>query len=393
MSELTTSKESRLKLRINSGDLSTFSKLLNDQTRTVSGDVISLEILSEWGMNSNRISELQSLINSGPINVPQINEHAEPDELKRLREFKSVDHFLTYISDNGISSELIKQAIDLDERDIEDLKKNSSLLPVEIDEESQPSIPDDHTDIYFIGTPGSGKTCVIGALLESIKRSGKQSISTTTRNQNGQEYMNYLKNCLSKRLMPVSTSSDASVFMSLDVLESPGETKRKYKWNIIEMAGERLKNTFKGEEPDINPNDWFGSGNRKVINFVIDFDYQDSELLQDSILNLAYAQLKQWKVFKQVDLVNILITKIDLDQDKDWYQYAEQKVREDFSTLLNSLKADQKGGIFNRNKYSLKIIPMSIGRDFKFDGAFMKSPERRYVNDLLEVLLSETYSR
>ena len=98
-------------------------------------------------MNSNRISELQSLINSGPINVPQINEHAEPDELKRLREFKSVDHFLNYINDNDISSELIKQAIDLDERDIEDLRKNSSLLPVEIDEESQPSIPDDHTDI------------------------------------------------------------------------------------------------------------------------------------------------------------------------------------------------------------------------------------------------------
>ena len=68
-------------------------------------------------------------------------------------------------------------------------------------------------------------------------------------------------------------------------------------------------------------------------------------------------------------------------------------MREDFSTLLNSLKADQKGGIFNRNKSSLKIIPMSIGRYFKFDGAFMKSPERRYVNDLLEVLLSETYSR
>ena len=235
---------------------------------------------------------------------------------------------------------------------------------------------------------------MIGALLESIKRSGKQSISTTTRNQNGQEYMNYLKNCLSKRLMPVSTSSDASVFMSLDVLESPGET-RKYKWNIIEIR-RAFKNTFKGKEPGINPNDWFGSGNRKVLNFVIDFDYNESNesgLLQDSVLNLAYAQLKEWKVFKQVDLVNILITKIDLDQDKDWYQYAEQKVREDFSTLLNSLKADQKGGIFNRNKYSLKIIPMSIGRDFKFDGAFMKSPERRYVNDLLEVLLSETYSR
>ena len=347
-------------------------------------------------MNSNRISELQSLINSEPINVPPKKEPIETDELSRLREFKSVDHFLNYINDNGISAELIKQALDLDERDIEDLRQIYSLLPVEIDEASQPRIPDDHTDIYFIGTPGSGKTCVIGALLESIKRSGKQSISTTTRNQNGQEYMNYLKNSLSKRLMPVSTSENASVFMSLDVLESPGETKRKHKWNIIEMAGERLKNTFKGKEPGINPNDWFGSGNRKVLNFVIDFDYNESNesgLLQDSVLNLAYSQLKEWKVFKQVDLVNILITKIDLDQDKDWYQYAEQKVREDFSTLLNSLKADQKGGIFNRNKYSLKIIPMSIGRDFKFDGAFMKSPERRYVNDLLEVLLSETYSR
>lgn len=110
-------------------------------------------------------------------------------------------------------------------------------------------------------------------------------------------------------------------------------------------------------------------------------------------MNLAYAQLKQWGIFKTVDLVNILVTKIDLDQDKDWYQYAEQKVREDFSTLLNSLKADQIGGWLNKQKYSLKIIPMSIGRDFKFEGAFMKTPERVYINDLLEVLLSETYSR
>jgi hypothetical protein len=193
--------------------------------------------------------------------------------------------------------------------------------------------------------------------------------------------------------MPARTADDMSNYMSLGVMHNVNKPDHIHKWNFIEMSGERLKNTYEGKEPDINPGKWLHSKNRKVINFVIDCDYNPSAIPDDSILNSAYLQLKDWDVFERTDVVNFLIVKIDVENTDDPKQFARELVKSKYSALLNTLKLKQNGGFFGKKNFVINVLPISIGDGVTLGGSYMKTLYDKYINEFIDELTASTSYR
>ena len=254
-------------------------------------------------------------------------------------------------------------------------------------------VPQNSTDIFFIGTPKSAKTCVIASTLNHLSDSGRKVLLGDTKRRLGNLYQAYLIRCMRLHVMPVRTADDQSNFMSLGVMHDVNKPRDIHRWNFIEMSGERVKNTHIGEKPDINPKNWLNSKNRKVINFVIDCDYDPTEAPQDQILNSAYTQLEEWKVFDRTDVVNFLVTKIDVENQTAPSEFAKELVETKFTGLLNTLKIKQKGGLFNRKKFVINVLPISIGTGFSLGGSYMKTHDDHYINMFIDELIDCTSYR
>ncbi|MAO45674.1 MAG: hypothetical protein CL823_00840 [Crocinitomicaceae bacterium] len=394
---LNPNQASSLRRGVNTLPITAYIRLLDEQQTLPDGTEITIETFQEWGMSDERLNNISPAPTlpeepSGPN-----DDDLDDDSCEMFARYSTIPDFIRFIDEKKIHLDKINECLGVDENHLDDMRKYIKVPRPQINEEKNPTLPTNSSDIYFIGTPKSGKTCVIAAALEHINKSGRLIIDgQQTVNRHGAQYVDYLRKCMSLNCMPISTQSDMTTYMSLKLLADPSDIKSGlYHWNFIEMAGERLKNTYNGVEDGINPNGWFNqSKNRKVINFVVDCDYNEHEMLQDSVLNTAFSQLKEWGVFKLTDVINIIITKIDIPDTMDRNEFAEQKVYRDFAGLYNSLKREQiTSGIFGRKKenFALNIIPISIGSDFVLNGAYMKSPDNTLIEEFVNSLLSYTY--
>lgn len=103
---------------------------------------------------------------------------------------------------------------------------------------------EDSTEIYFWGTKGTGKTCAMGAVLSTAKRSARM----IARNCPHRIYMDQLSNLFGDNNMqiicnlPESTSKDSIAEMNLQLIDS---NEKNHNVTFIDLAGEVVTGIYK----------------------------------------------------------------------------------------------------------------------------------------------------
>jgi hypothetical protein len=395
MPQLRTTQLDSLIAGVNSLPIGTYAKILNDRYTTPNGDVIDMDLLESWRITQARRTELEKLLITEPKEEgPQPPPPPPVNICSDLQKIERLSDFINLLDSQNVSLDVINECLGLESSDVENIRNHLKTPTLKIwDDEDLPPVPQDSTDIFFIGTPKSAKTCVIAATLNNLAASGRKVITGDSSYRIGHLYQTHLIRCMRLHVMPERTADDMSNYMSLGVMHDVNTPNQIHKWNFIEMSGERLQNTFEGLQPDINPGNWLDSKNRKVLNFVIDCDYDPAKQPQDEILNAAYRQLNDWNVFERTDVINFLVNKIDVKTPGDPKQYVKELVETKYSALLNTLKQKQKGGIFSKKKFVINVIPISIGDGFTLGGSYMKTSYDHYINGFIDELTASTSYR
>ena len=228
------------------------------------------------------------------------------------------------------------------------------------------------TEVYFWGTPASGKTCTLGAVLSSAYTKGK-----LIKRGGALEYMDGLKNIFNPvgiSRLPNSTSNACIYDMNVDLKD---DKNRKHPITMIDLAGEIFKCIyFSSQNFELDEdrqriltttfNYLKDKRNKKIMFFVVEYDGHDriwddnSNLNMSDYLDRCLNYLNDLKVISSsVNGIYVLVTKSDKipcayqDQAVEAQKYVEKY----FNGFWETLKEISKScGVKD-----LKVIPFSVG--------------------------------
>jgi GTP-binding protein EngB required for normal cell division len=228
------------------------------------------------------------------------------------------------------------------------------------------------TEVYFWGTPASGKTCTLGAVLSSAYTKGK-----LFKKGGALEYMDGLKNIFNPTgisRLPNSTSNVCIYDMNVDLKD---EKDRMHPITMIDLAGEIFKCIYfssQGIELDDDRqriltttfNYLKDRRNKKIMFFVVEYDGHDrvwddnTNLNMSDYLDRCLNYLNDLKVISNsVNGIYVLVTKSDkiACEYKEQAVEAQKYVEKYFKGFWETLKEISKScGVKD-----LKVIPFSVG--------------------------------
>ena len=226
------------------------------------------------------------------------------------------------------------------------------------------SIPDGYTEVYFWGIPGSGKTCVLSAVLSTAERKGYLEIAQGP----GYDYMTRLKNIFANpiSILPPASATDSTQYLPF-VLKKDKDDPRSV--SLIELSGEIFqcfyyKNanmelpTTQHEETLNSLLRFLEGDNRKLHFFFIDYEKENNldvdGYKQADYLQAATTYFQDNNIFsKSTDAIYIVVTKSDLmpSKDENGSKEIEDYLRDtNFTAFINSLKARCKDNSINGGK-------------------------------------------
>ncbi len=226
------------------------------------------------------------------------------------------------------------------------------------------SIPDGYTEVYFWGIPGSGKTCVLSAILSTAERKGYLEIAQGP----GYDYMTRLKNIFVNpfSFLPPPSPTDSTQYLPF-VLKKNNDDPRSV--SLIELSGEIFqcfyyKNANKElptpqHEETLNSLLRFLEGhNRKIHFFFIDYEKENNidvdGYTQADYLQAAATYFHNNDIFsRSTDAIYIVITKSDLmpcESTERVNSLKEYLLDANFTAFINSLKARCKAHSINAGK-------------------------------------------
>ena len=145
-----------------------------------------------------------------------------------LRQHLKIDY--QWLLDNGIlplARPDLKKAI---------IKPDFELPQLTIDELGP--FPTDRTDVYFLGMPGSGKSCVLSGIINAMDSRGVVHYDPQFNEEgkdNCNKYYNGLIRAINEHKVPMSTGTETISFMKLDV---GGRSAKKNRITMVELSGE-----------------------------------------------------------------------------------------------------------------------------------------------------------
>lgn len=257
-------------------------------------------------------------------------------------------------------------------------------LPSPLPQKNPPSkLQGNSTEVYFWGTPSSGKTCALGSIISSAQSMGiLEKI-----NCSGYNYMTRLSNIFCKRgfcTFPDSTSVNNIQEM---ILKLRDEKSKQHKLTLIDLAGELFRSVFSIQNGlflsqemtdtlNVALKYLTDSRNEKIHFFVVEYGAHDKEwegLKMVNYLDNMISFLKKEKIFKKSTVgVYVLVTKCDKidcfkkeDRPKLAYEYVSQEMPSFWNNLKNTCKEASVG--------DLKVLSFSVGDVFaknlcKFEG-------------------------
>ena len=174
-------------------------------------------------------------------NIPPSQKEIILDNIRRDLNFYKTKDLQDKVKNTIITWEDLSEVFK--DEQVEAIKKWSNLTDL-------PSCPPpinlrkDSTEIYFWGTKGTGKTCVMGSLLSAAKKNKKLS----ARNCPHRAYLDQLSNLFSGRggssicNLPGSTSKDSIAEMNLKLKDSKSKS---HFVTFIDLAGEVITGIYK----------------------------------------------------------------------------------------------------------------------------------------------------
>ena len=252
------------------------------------------------------------------------------------------------------------------------------------------------TEVYFWGTPASGKTCALGSIISSAQKKGIYEPLPCS----GYDYMTRLSNIFDTKgfcTFPDSTSVSNIQEMIMNLRD---ERKRNHKITLIDLAGELFRYAYFLEHNLFLDNDQRDilnaalsylkdTRNNKIHFFVVEYGAQDKlweGLKMVNYLDNMIGYLKKENIFTKSTVgVYVIVTKCDMidcspeDRPQRAFDYVSQELLAFWNTLQKTCDDSGVG--------DLKIISYSVGDVFaqnlcKFDG--------RDTDKVLDKLLTKT---
>lgn len=284
------------------------------------------------------------------------------------------------VGNNVISWEDISSVFGEEKKDAIKAFKLPSPLP----EKNPPAkLQGNSTEVYFWGTPSSGKTCALGSIISNAQSMGILEKLDCS----GYDYMTRLSNIFDKRgfcTFPDSTSVENIQEM---ILKLRDKKSKQHKLTLIDLAGELFRSAFfkqnglflsqdKADTLDIALNYLKDSRNEKIHFFVVEYGAHDNEwegLKMVNYLDNMISFLKKENIFKKSTVgVYVLVTKCDKikcakeDRPKMAYEYVSTEMPSFWNNLESTCKKASVG--------DLKILSFSVGDVFaknlcRFEGA------------------------
>lgn len=242
-------------------------------------------------------------------------------------------------------------------------------------------LKDDSTEVYFWGTPSSGKTCALGAILSNAAKSGILEKLPCQ----GYDYMTLLSNIFGKNgfcTLPYGSSMENIQEMMVNLRDGKN---RPHKMTLIDLAGELFRMVYfkqnnlfiddvAAETLTTTMNYLRDTRNNKIHFFVVEYNAHDKKWEGRNMvdyLDCMSAYLKSEGIFtKKTVGVYVLVTKCDMIDcaPEDRPRFAAQYVEEELPSFWKNLRATCK----DSGVGDLKILSFSIGEVFakglcKFD--------------------------
>lgn len=257
----------------------------------------------------------------------------------------------------------------------------------------------DTTEVYFWGTPSSGKTCALGAIISQAHSSGILGREECP----GYNYMTRLSNIFNRNgicTLPPSTRIENIQEMVMTLRDT---NRKQHKLTLIDLAGEVIREMyFNLDNKSLSDqhkamvtttmNYLNDKRNKKIHFFVVEYGaedkYWDGIMMVDYLERMSLYLRNQGILKKSTDGVYVLVTKCDKIKCKpqDRPEYAAKYVEKSLSTFWNNLQdICMKAHIDD-----LKILSFSIGDVFaknlcRFDG----HDTNKVINKLLIKTRSE----
>ncbi|MBR5640331.1 MAG: hypothetical protein IKW83_11485 [Muribaculaceae bacterium] len=271
---------------------------------------------------------------------------------------------------------------------------------IERDIQPNPNIPDaltkNSTEVYFWGTPSSGKTCALGSILCGAMN----NYFLEPQQCQGYHYMTQLRNVFdsNNKLCSLPPSTIVNVIQEM-VFTITDPKKKLHRATFIDIAGEIFRAIYS------NMNGMFldqehketlshvmkflsDNSNPKIHFFVVEYGAESTQwegLYMRDYLHACSLYIKDNKILKNSTGVYILVTKCDKMHcpDEQIVDNAEQYVQNNLISFYHNLHlACEDAGIKD-----FKVIPFSIGEVFagkicRYDDSF--------IDDVIDVLIAKT---
>lgn len=271
---------------------------------------------------------------------------------------------------------------------------------VERDIQPNPNIPialtKDSTEVYFWGTPSSGKTCALGSLLCGAMN----NYFLEPQECQGYHYMTQLRNVFGTNnkycSLPPSTIVNVIQEMVFTFIDSK---KKLHRATFIDIAGEIFRSIYSDMNHmflDQEHKDTLAhvmkfladNSNPKIHFFVVEYGAENSQwegLYMRDYLHACSLYIKNNKILKNSTGVYILVTKCDKMKcpDEMIVSNAEQYVQKYLTSFYYNLnEACKDAGIDD-----FKVIPFSIGEVF---AGKICSYDDSFIDDVIDVLIAKT---
>lgn len=260
----------------------------------------------------------------------------------------------------------------------------------------------DSTDVYFIGVPNSGKSCLLAGLLLYAQRYYRPTLNIEASNMAGFKYAQGLLQAAQNGLVPGSTEDDErSINYIATRLQDEKFMDYEHPINFIEMSGEHIVRTYEnynGTFESIPFHQYLKSDNDKYFFIVVDYlsavNGSDQIIYLDTIVQFFQQFEKHSKVLQRTKAVNLVLTKSDLlDGGTNDRQMATDFINQEggpyhnlYSQLVRLYERHPHMGGGKRSKWTSllgrgptpkkpKIYPYSLGAFELFDVSFKYNPE------------------
>lgn len=253
------------------------------------------------------------------------------------------------------------------------------------------------TEVYFWGTPASGKTCALGAVLSTAH----SRYALDGQMCRGYDYMNKLSNVFSKGnglcILPDSTANDVIADMVMQIRDRNGN---KHALTLIDIAGEIFRAIyadFTNQYIDGQTKATLSQiqkylankNNKKIHFFVVEYGAHDKEWEQNTMSNYLQtcaAYLKNSQILKgQTVGVYIIVTKCDKigcspeEMPQMALQYVQQYLNAFYVNLQDACK---EAGIRD-----FKVVSFSVGEVFAQQLCYYND---HHTDKVIDILLNKT---